>query len=438
MGKVGHYFRFAENQTTLRTEILAGTTIFFTMAYILLVNPYLLGKEAGMDFGAVFVATALAAALGTLLMGLLANYPIALAPGMGLNAYFTYTVVLGMGVSWQVALGAVFISGILFLFLTLVRLRELIINTIPAGLKSAVSAGIGLFIAFVGLKNAGIVVASEATLVQMNTSLTEPGVLLTVLGLVITVLLMIRGVKGAIFIGMVTTAIIGMITGVVPPPQGVVSLPPSVTPTLLQMDIMGALDLGLFSIIFAFLFVDLFDTAGTLVGVSKQANLLKENKLPRAGRALTADSIATMSGAALGTSTVTSYIESSAGVASGGRTGMTAVVTAAWFLLALFIFPLVETFASVAAITSPALIIVGVLMASSLKDIEWNDLTEAIPAFLTVVMMPLTFSIATGIAIGFIFYPLAKVFVGQYKRVHPILYILAILFIIRFAFGGSL
>lgn len=435
---LARFFRFGEHRTNLRTEVLAGATTFLTMAYILLVNPSLLGKDAGMDFGAVFVATAVAAAVGSLLMGVLANYPIALAPGMGLNAYFTYSVVLGMGVPWQTALGAVFVSGVVFLLLTVTKLRELIINAIPNGLKSAVTAGIGLFIAFIGLKNAELVVPSEATVVALNENLMQPGPLLTLFGLVFTVFLMIRGLKGAVFFGMIGTALVGMAIGVVSLPSKIFSAPPSITPTLMQMDIMGALELGFFAIIFAFLFVDMFDTAGTLVGVANQAGLMKENKLPRAGRALTADSVATMAGAALGTSTVTSYVESSAGVAAGGRTGMTSVTVAGFFLLSIFFFPLVETLASVSAITSPALIIVGVLMAVSFKRIEWNDLSEAVPAFLTIVMMPLTFSIATGIAIGFILYPMAKVFAGKGRRVHPILYVLALIFIARFVFLGSI
>ncbi|PTX49341.1 AGZA family xanthine/uracil permease-like MFS transporter [Melghirimyces profundicolus] len=435
---LSRFFGFGEHNTNLKTEVLAGATTFLTMAYILLVNPFLLGKEAGMDFGAVFVATALAAAIGTLLMGLVANYPIALAPGMGLNAYFTYTVVLGMGVSWETALGAVFISGVIFLLLTVTRVRELIINSIPPGLKHAVSAGIGLFIAFIGLKNAQLIVANEATFVALNGNLMKPEILLTLFGLVLTLFLMIRQVKGAVFFGMIGTAVAGIAAGVVDMPSKLFSAPPSLSPTFLKMDLAGALDMGFFAIIFAFLFVDLFDTAGTLVGVSNQAGLLKNNRLPRAGRALTADSVATMSGAALGTSTVTSYIESTAGVATGGRTGMTSVTAALLFLMALFFFPLVEAFASVAAITSPALVIVGVLMASSLKEIEWKDLTEAVPAFLTVLMMPLAFSIATGIAIGFILYPVTKLFGGKAREVHPILYILALIFISRFLFLGSI
>ncbi|MBO2531892.1 MAG: guanine permease [Thermoactinomycetaceae bacterium] len=432
------WFRLTESGTNWRREVLAGTTTFLTMAYILLVNPFMLGQEGGMDFGAVFVATAIASAIGTLLMGLLANYPIALAPGMGLNAYFTYTVVQGMGVPWQTALGAVFISGVIFLLLTATRIREMIINVIPSGMKHAVSAGIGLFIAFIGLKNAQIIVGSEATFVALNPDLLQKDILLTLFGLVVTVLLMIRKVKGAVLLGMLVTAVVGVVSGVVAAPKGIFSAPPSLAPTFLKMDIAGALNIGLFTVIFAFLFVDLFDTAGTLVGVSSQAGLLKDNKLPRAGRALMADSLATISGAALGTSTVTSYIESSAGVAAGGRTGLTAVTTAGWFLIALFFFPLVESFASVAAITSPALIIVGVLMAGSLREIDWKDLSEAVPAFLTVLMMPMSFSIATGIAVGFILYPIGKIFAGKWRQVHPIMYVLAVLFITRFAFLGAI
>lgn len=436
--KLPRFFRFKEHNTNIRTEMVAGTTTFLTMAYILIVNPAILGNDGGMDFGAVFVATAIAAAIGSLLMGLLANYPIALAPGMGLNAYFTYTVVLGMGVPWQTALGAVFISGVIFLLLTVTKLREMIINAIPSGMKHAVSGGIGLFIAFIGLKNVGLIVPDEATYVAIAPDLTDPGILLAVFGLLVTVLLMVRKVKGAIFYGMIATAIVGMAFGLVEIPKGIVQAPPSLAPTFLQMDIWGALELGLFSIIFAFLFVDLFDTAGTLIGVANQAKLLKDGKLPRANRALMADSIATMSGAGLGTSTVTSYVESTAGVAAGGRTGMTAVVTACLFVISIFFFPLVESFAAVSAITSPALIIVGVLMARSFREIEWHELDEAVPAFLTLIFMPLASSIATGIAVGFIIYPLAKVFAGKWRKVHPIVYALGVIFILRFIFLGSL
>jgi adenine/guanine/hypoxanthine permease len=435
---LARFFRFEEHRTDLKTEILAGATTFFTMAYILLVAPSILGK-AGMDLGAVFVATALSAAIGTFLMGVVANFPLALAPGMGLIAYFAFAVVLGMKVPWQQALGAVFLSGVVFFLLTVTRIREAIINAIPESLKYAVSAGIGLFIAFIGLKNAGIIVASEATFVTFNADLAKkPEVLLTLFGLVVTSVLLVRRVKGAIFIGMAVTALVGMITGQVEVPTKFFAMPPSIEPSFLKMDVAGALNLGLMTIVFAFLFVDLFDNAGTLVAVASQAGLLKDNKLPRAGRALFTDSIATMLGAVLGTSTVTSYIESSAGVASGGRTGMTSVTTAFLFAVSLFFFPLVETLASVAAITSPALIIVGVFMAANLRKIEWDNLAESIAAFMTIILMPLSFSIANGIAAGFVLYPLCKLVAGEGKQVHPIIYVLGVLFVMRFIFLGSI
>ncbi|MFT9488029.1 MULTISPECIES: NCS2 family permease [Tepidibacillus] len=429
------FFGLSERNTTVRTELLAGITTFLTMAYILIVNPFFLGQLGGMDMGAVFVATAVSAAIGSLLMGLLANYPIALAPGMGLNAYFTFTVVLGMKVPWQTALAAVFISGAIFFILTLTKIREAIINAIPSGLKHAVSAGIGLFIAFIGLKNAGIIAADpEGTFVKLSTELGRPDILLTFFGIIVTLFFLVKKVKGGIFYGMILTAIAGWVFGIVQTPTGVFAAPPSIEPTFMHLDFKGALNMGLLTIIFSFLFVDFFDTAGTLVGVANQAGLMKDNKLPKASRALTADSIATMVGAMFGTSTVTSYIESSAGVAAGGRTGLTAIFTSIMFLVALFFYPLIQAVASVAAITSPALIIVGILMVSSLKEIDWKGLDEAVPAFFTMLMMPLTFSIATGISLGFVVYPLVKVFAGKAKEVHPIMYVLGALFVLRFIF----
>lgn len=428
------FFKLGENNTNIRTEALAGVTTFVTMAYILIVNPFFLGEMGGMDMGAVFVATAISSAIGSLLMGLLANYPIALAPGMGLNAYFTFTVILGMKVPWQVALGAVFISGVVFFILSVSKIRETIINSIPANLKFAVSAGIGLFIAFIGLKNAGMIVADEGTTVALTKELGSASVLLTVFGLIITLFFLIKKIKGGIFYGMLITALVGWVFGIVQTPEKFFSMPPSVAPTFMQLDIMGALNMGLFTIIFAFLFVDLFDNAGTLVGVTNQAGLLKDNKLPRAGRALIADSIATMVGSIFGTSTVTSYIESSAGIAAGGRTGLTSVFTAVMFIVALFFYPIVQAVAGVAAVTSPALIIVGILMVSSLKEIDWKEFDEAVPAFLTMLMMPLTYSIATGISVGFVIYPLVKIFAGKTKEIHPIMYVLSILFVLRFIF----
>ncbi|KXG42586.1 NCS2 family permease [Tepidibacillus infernus] len=432
---IDRFFGLSERNTTVRTELLAGITTFLTMAYILIVNPFFLGQLGGMDMGAVFVATAVSAAIGSLLMGLLANYPIALAPGMGLNAYFTFTVVLGMKVPWQTALAAVFISGAIFFILTLTKIREAIINAIPSGLKHAVSAGIGLFIAFIGLKNAGIIAADpEGTFVKLSTELGRPDILLTFFGIIVTLFFLVKKVKGGIFYGMILTAIAGWVFGIVQTPTGVFAAPPSIEPTFMHLDFKGALNMGLLTIIFSFLFVDFFDTAGTLVGVANQAGLMKDNKLPKASRALTADSIATMVGAMFGTSTVTSYIESSAGVAAGGRTGLTAIFTSIMFLVALFFYPLIQAVASVAAITSPALIIVGILMVSSLKEIDWKGLDEAVPAFFTMLMMPLTFSIATGISLGFVVYPLVKVFAGKAKEVHPIMYVLGALFVLRFIF----
>jgi AGZA family xanthine/uracil permease-like MFS transporter len=438
MSFLARYFHFDEHHTDLKTEVLAGVTTFFTMAYILLLAPSLLGKT-GMNLGAVFVGTALSAIVGTLLMGVVANYPIALAPGVGLLSYFTFTVVLGMKIPWQEALGAVFISGVVFFLLTVTKIREMIINSMPLSLKYAVSSGIGFFIAFIGLKNAQIIVSSPATFVSLNPGFTHrPDILLTLFSLLVTAVMMVRRVKGAIFIGMVITAIVGMLTGQVKVPTQFLTMPPSVASTFMHLNVKGALDLGLFTIVFAFLFVDLFDNAGTLVGVASQAGLLKDNKLPRAGRALLTDSIATMVGAVFGTSTVTSYIESTAGVASGGRTGMTSVTTALCFAASLFFFPLVETLASVSAITSPALIIVGVLMASNLKKIEWESLAEAIPAFITMVLMPLSFSIATGIAAGFVIYPICKLVAGEGKQVHPLVYVLGMIFCLRFVYLGAI
>ncbi len=451
---LGRYFGFREHGTNFRTEVIAGLTTFLAMAYILAVNPFMLsGADLPPDLrglfpdrDAVFVATALAAVIGTLIMGVYANYPIALAPGMGLNAFFTFTVVLTMGIPWQHALAGVFVSGVIFLALTFTGVRETIINSIPAGLKYAASAGIGLFIAFIGFKNAGIIVANPATFVALGplhyTEGMEPAqmeavrnTLLAIFGLVITVVLMTRKLTGAIFYGMVITAVVGMIFGIVQPPAAVVAPIPSVAPTfgalfgpLTDMSIM--LSPQMLIVIFTFLFVDFFDTAGTLVGVASQAGFMKNNELPRAGRALTADSVATIAGAALGTSTTTSYVESSAGVAAGGRTGFASVVTAILFAVALFFSPLLAVITP--AVTAPALIVVGVLMASNLARIEWDKIEEAAPAFLTVILMPLTFSIATGIALGFILYPLTKIVKGQAKEVHPIMYGLFFVFLIYF------
>ncbi|CAM3859231.1 NCS2 family permease [Cytobacillus oceanisediminis] len=437
------YFQFEELGTNYRREFIGGLTTFLAMAYILVVNPITLSlmdipdlpDAMRMDYGAVFVATAVAAAIGSLLMGVIAKYPIALAPGMGLNAFFAYTVVLTMGIPWQHALGGVLISGVIFILLTLTGLREKIINSIPAELKYAVSAGIGLFITFVGAQSAGLIVNNDAVLVGLG-DFTDGNVLLAIFGIAVTVVLMTKGINGGIFIGMVITTIVGMITGLIDVPGKIVDSVPSVAPTFgAAFEAYG--DPSFFStsmlvVVLTFLFVDFFDTAGTLVGVANQAGLMKDNKLPRAGKALFADSAATVVGAIFGTSTTTSFIESSSGVAAGARTGFASVVTAGLFLLSLFFFPLLEVITS--AVTAPALIIVGVLMVASLGNIDWNKFEVAVPAFLTIIVMPLSYSIATGIAVGFIFYPITMIVKGRTKEIHPVMYVLFVIFILYFIF----
>ncbi|HSX69777.1 NCS2 family permease [Pseudomonas subflava] len=426
-------FQLKAHNTNVRTEILAGVTTFLTMAYILFVNPAILG-ETGMDKGAVFVATCLAAAIGSAVMGLIANYPIALAPGMGLNAFFTYTVVLHMGYTWQTALGAVFISATLFFLLSIFRIREWIVNSIPLPLRSAIAAGIGLFLALIALKEAGLVVDNPATLVGLG-DLTSPGPLLAVLGFFLIVALEARRVTGAVMIGILVVTAIAIALGVTPF-GGVVSMPPSLAPTFLQLDIAGAFEVGMISVIFAFLFVDLFDNTGTLIGVAKRAGLMsKDGHLPKMGRALIADSTAAMGGSLLGTSTTTSYIESASGVAAGGRTGLTAIVVAVLFLLALFFAPLAGTVPAFA--TAPALLFVAVLMTSGLAEIDWEDITVAAPVVITALAMPLTFSIANGIAFGFIAWVVIKALAGRFKEINPALVVLAAIFVVKFAFGAN-
>lgn len=441
--KMKKYFEFDKLGTNYRREFIGGMTTFLAMAYILVVNPLTLTLDGiqdlpdamRMDYGAVFVATALAAAIGSILMGLLGKYPIALAPGMGLNAFFAYTVVLSHGAPWQHALAAVFISSLFFLLLTITGWREKLINAIPVELKHAVGAGIGLFITFIGLKNAGIIVDNPATLVGLG-DLTNGNTLLALFGLLITVIMLTRGIHGAVFFGIIITVIAGMIFNLIDTPEKVVGAVPSVAPTF------GAVFTAfgdpsfytstMLGIILTFLFVDFFDNAGTLVAVANQAGLMKDNKLPRAGRALFADSIASLVGSIFGTSTTTSYIESSAGVASGARSGFASLVTAGFFLLALFFFPLLSVVTS--AVTAPALIIVGVLMVSSLGKIEWDRFEIAVPSFLTMISMPLSSSIATGIAAGFIFYPITMLVKGKSKEVHPIMYLFFVIFVLYFVF----
>ncbi len=432
-GGLDRFFRLSARGTTPRIEATAGVTTFLAMAYIAFVNPDIL-SQAGMDFGAVFVATCLAAALGTLIMGLWANLPIAQAPGMGLNAFFAFTVVLGFGVPWETALAATFVSGALFLVLALTGVRSTIINAIPQQLKMAVGAGIGLFIAFIGLKNAGIVVPSEGTTVALG-DLSADTTLLAIFGILATCLFLMRGMRGAVFFGIVATAIAGIVVGLIDLPSGVVAAPPSLAPTL------GAA-FGSFSelftaqmllVVFTMLFVDFFDTAGTLIAVTNQAGLLGEDgSLPNGNRALVSDAVATMGGAALGTSTTTSYIESAAGVGAGGRTGLTSVVTSGLFLLTLLFSPLLGVVTP--QVTAPALIIVGVMMARGLGEIEWQRLEYAIPAFVTVVAMPLTYSIANGIALGLLLFPLMMIFKGRGRDVHPIMYALLLVFLAYFVF----
>jgi adenine/guanine/hypoxanthine permease len=435
---IDRFFLLTENKTDIPTEIRAGLATFLTASYIIFVQPAVLA-QTGMDFGAVMTATCLSAALGCLIMGLWANYPIALAPGMGLNFYFTYTIVLGQGVAWETALGAVFCSGLVLIILTVLRVREFILNLIPDFLKTGIAAGIGLFIAFIGFVQGGLVVENPATLVKFGNLKSLP-VIFTLSGVILIGVLLQKKVKGAILIGMLTLTLLGLPFGLVTF-QGVITAPPAIGPTLMKMDVLGALDLGLITVILVFVFVDLFDTAGTLVGISQQAGLLKQGKLPRATRAFLPDAVATTAGAAMGTSTVVCYIESSTGVAEGGRTGLTAVVVAGLFLLALFFSPIaqmigggisVEAGRTLYPITAPVLIIVGCLMASNLSQINWKQWDEALPAFLVFVGMPLTYSIADGMALGFITYPLLKIFSGKIKEVHPIMGLIAILFLLRY------
>ncbi len=426
------YFEFDQLGTDFKTEIIAGVTTFLAMAYILFVNPDIL-SNAGMDKGAVFTATALAAALGTLVMGLVAKYPVALAPGMGLNTFFTFGVVIGLGVEWQVALAGVLLSGIILVLLTLTKIRELVINAIPDDLKLAVSAGIGMFVAFIGLKNAQIVVANPDTAVTLG-NLMDPNVLLAIFGLFVSVILLTLGFKAGIFYGMVITAVVGMIFGLIDLPTSIISIPPSIESTFGQsvLHLNQIFTPDLLIVILSFMFVDFFDTAGTLVAVASEAGIMKDGKLPRAGRALASDSSGTVIGAILGTTSTTSYVESTAGVAAGGKSGFTAVVTAICFLLALFFSPLLSIVTS--AVTAPALILVGVMMAVQLKNINWDQFEIAVPAFFTALMMPLTGSIASGMAIGFIFYPITLAVKGRAKEVHPIMWILAVCFALYFVF----
>lgn len=423
-------FKLTENKTTVRTEIIAGITTFLTMAYILAVNPNIL-SATGMSSGALFTATAISAIFATLVMAFWAKLPFALAPGMGLNAFFAFTVVLGMGHTWQFALTAVFIEGIIFILLTVFNIREAIVNAIPANLKKAISAGIGLFIAFIGLQNSGIVIKNDATLVHLG-DITSGSALLAFIGLLITSALIVRKVKGDLLIGIIITALIGIPMGITQF-KGIAGLPPSIEPIFMKFEFSKIFTLDMLLVVFTFLFVDIFDTLGTLVGVSGKANMLdKDGKIPNAKKAFMADALGTTVGAILGTSTVTTYVESAAGVSEGGRTGLTAFVTALCFIVALFFAPLF--IAIPGAATAPALILVGLFMLSPVKEIDLSDFSEAIPAFICIIAMPFTYSIAEGITLGLLSYVFIHVISGKFSKLTPAMYILAVLFILKYLF----
>jgi len=448
------YFRLKENGTSIRIEALAGVTTFATMAYIIFVQPVVL-SAAGMDAGAVFTSTCLITAFSTVLMALLANYPVAVAPAMGHNFFFAYVVVLTMKVPWQAALGAVLVSGIIFVATASFGLRELIVAAVPESLKSAIAVGIGLLITLIGMEWAGLVRLDANTFVTLGNLGSKP-TLVALLGLAATVILIARKVKGAILFGILIAAVAGVVLGIVKNPGAVVSLPPSLAPTAFQLDVWAALKQNLIAVIFIFFFLDLFDTVGSLIGIAKQAGLMKDGRLPRAGRALLADAIGTVGSALVGNTTMVSYIESASGVAVGGRTGLAALVTAALFLVAMFFSPVVQMISGGVAVhdiitvegqqvartftlypvTSPALIVVGSLMIRCVRDIDWDDFTEALPAFLTLVLMPLTFSITDGIAFGFISYALLKLVTGRAREAHWLIYAFALLFIVRYTVPG--
>ena len=428
---IDRYFHLSENQTSIRQEFLGGLTTFVTMAYIVVVNPQIL-SQTGMPIEGVLFATCISAATATLVMGLAANYPIALAPGMSLNAYFTYSVCLSMHVPWRTALAVVFFSGTVFLLLTVTRVREQIVNGMPACLKHSTATGIGMFIAFIGMRNAKLVVANPATFVGLG-NFSDRAVQTACFGLAVTIVLMSRRINGSILIGILATTALGIARGIAHIPAGMFSLPHPAS-TFLQLDFRGALRLGFLEILFAFLFVDLFDNVGTLVGVCEQAGFIKDGKIPRVGRALISDAIGTLFGSLTGTSTVTSYIESVAGVAAGARTGLSNVFVAIFFLAAMFCSPLAAAIPAFA--TAPALILVGALMTQSIAQIDWRDFSEALPAFITMLATPLTFSIATGLSLGLIAYTVVKVATGKVREINLLVWILTILFLLRYVYLG--
>ncbi|UQB01578.1 NCS2 family permease [Pediococcus pentosaceus] len=421
-------FHLSEQGTTVKREILAGLTTFVSMAYILFVNPSILGA-AGMDKGAIFTATALSAILGSVLMAFLANYPIAVAPGLGDNAFFTFSVVLGMGISWQKAMAGVFIASVLFTILSFLKVREIVIDAIPKDLKLAMAAGIGIFIAFVGLQGGGLVVASKTSLVEIG-SLAVPTTWLTIFGIFVIAILMAKKVPGSIFIGLVSTALLGLITGLIKMPANIISLAPSMKPTFgVGISYLpSVMDPQMWAVVLIFLLVAFFDTAGTLIGLAQQAGIIKDNKMPRIGQALMADSVSMLAGSVMGTTPTAAYVESSAGIAIGGKTGLTSLTVSILFVFSMFFSPLLTVVTN--QVTAPALIVVGVLMASSLREIDWGKFEIAMPAFLTIVGMPLTYNISYGIAFGFLTYPILMFAAGRRKEVNYIMWILLFVFVL--------
>lgn len=425
---IDKYFGISSSGSSIRAEILGGVTTFMTMSYIIFVNPDIISKS-GMPFDAVMVATCLAAALATLMMGLYAHYPIGLAPSMGINAFFTYSLVMGMGFSWQVGLTAIFIEGVLFIILTFFSIRTLILDAIPLSLKVGIPAGIGLFLALIGLQNGKLVVNSDATLVTLG-SLHDPNAILTIAGFFLMTILFVKRVKGAILIGILAITAVAVVLGIAPMPKGVVSMPPSIAPIFFKLDFSQVLNFDFILIVLVILFMDIFNTAGTLIGVANRTNLLdSKGNLLRSKEAFMADAVGTAGGAVFGVTTVTSYVESVTGVEAGGRTGLTAVVIGILFLLAMFFYPIVAVVPSCA--TAPALIFVGIVMMSMLKELDFSDWTEAVPAAMTVLMMPFTYNIATGIEFGIISYVIIKIFTLKFKDISPIMYVLAALFIVK-------
>ena len=440
---IKRFFQFSELQTGFRQEIIGGSTTFLTMAYIIFVQPTVL-SAAGMDFGAVMVATCISSSVAMVIMGVYARYPVALAPGMGQNFFFAYTVVLTMGIPWQTGLGVIFIAGATFVFLSFFGFREKIIDAIPDTLKHAIAVGIGLMITLIGLEWGGLVVDHPSLLVSLG-DLSTSTAMLTLLGLGLIIVLLVRNVPGAMMIGIVVTALTGVFTGMISY-EGVLSWPPDISPTFMQLDIGAAFHFDLIVLIFTFLILDLFDTIGTLVAVAGEAGLLKNGKLPRAEKALLSDAIGTVFGAVCGTSTVTSYVESAAGVASGARSGFATLVTAFWFIMALFFYPLIKMVGggvqSAEGITyyptiAPVLILVGIYMIKGIREIEWEDLSESIPAFITIIFIPFSFRITEGIAFGFISYVLVKVVAGKYRQVHPMMWVIAVVFLLRYVLIGT-